>query len=128
MPDQNLVDVSPAAAEVGYGFNILRAPVFLTHGLWDICVQWDEQDTLAQDFQEQDARLWDVLFVCGMAIESDPQSFLNTMTKRFSILVIPRDGKSKTSVRANLVATGNIERGILVINLVDLDAELAEQG
>jgi hypothetical protein len=73
MNDPNLIDVSATAAEVGYGFNTLRAPVLLTQKLWDTCVQWGQGDSDAQEFQEQDVRLWDVLFVCGMSLEMNVQ-------------------------------------------------------
>jgi len=127
MNDSNLIDVSATAAEVGYGFNTLRAPVLLTQELWDTCVKWDQGDSDAQDFQEQDARLWDVLFVCGTSLEMDIQSFLITMSHKYSILVIPRDGSSTSAVKASLEASINSGQDSLVIDLIELLPEEIEE-
>ena len=118
--DNEYLDVSSTAAEVGCGFTILKAPVSLTHQLWDACVKWDHSDNNTQTYQEEDARLWDVLFVCGSTLEMNINNFLSSMIHKFNILVIPRDGESTQAVKAQLVATGNPETGILTIDLLEL--------
>ncbi|MHC1699284.1 MAG: hypothetical protein AB9919_14705 [Geobacteraceae bacterium] len=37
--------------------------------VWDLCCQWTEQDNQRQCYQEQDARVWDVLFVPAMKLK-----------------------------------------------------------
>ncbi|WNC71441.1 hypothetical protein RGQ13_15110 [Thalassotalea psychrophila] len=118
--DSELIDVSETAADVGYGFNTIGAPVFLTQKLWNLCVHWEQKNTDEQGFQEQNARLWDVLFICGTSLELNLQSFFNSMSHQYSILVIPRDGTSTAPVRAQLEASGNSEQGTLEIDLIDL--------
>ncbi|MEY8241875.1 MAG: DUF6573 family protein [Cycloclasticus sp.] len=120
MSENEYIDVSNTAAEVGSGFNILKAPVLLSSKLWDVCVQWDDKDTDAQDYQEQEARLWDVLFVCGTTLEINIQSFIGSMSHQYHIFVIPRDGNSKIPVKAVLAAIGNPEQGTLEIDLLEL--------
>jgi|GEM_PF-4776277 len=120
MTDNEYIDVSNTAAEVGSGFNILKAPVLISKKLWDICVQWSDKDTEVQDYQEQDARLWDVLFVCGTTLEMNIQQFMGSMSHQYHILVIPRDGVSKNPVKAMLSAHANPEQGTLLIDLLEL--------
>ncbi len=121
------IDVSNTAAEVGSGFNILKAPVMLSSKLWDICVEWSDEDTNEQEYQKQEARLWDILFVCGTTLEMNINSFISSMTHHFHILVIPRDGESTTPVKAVMTATGNPEQGTLEIDLIELEPAESEQ-
>jgi hypothetical protein len=79
------IDVSNTAAEVGSGFNILKAPVMLSSKLWGICVEWSDEDTNEQEYQEQEARLWDILFVCGTTLEMNINSFISSMTHHFKL-------------------------------------------
>ncbi len=51
------VDVTEAASEAGFS-----CPVYVTEEVWDRCVKWSEADKNRQGYQEEDARLWDVLF------------------------------------------------------------------
>lgn len=127
MTETDFVDVSATAAEVGAGFNLLKAPVAVTRNLWELCVKWDANDTDEQGFQEEGARLWDVLFVCGNTIALQIQRFLQTMSHKYSIDVVPRDGQSTEAVKANLEASGNLRQGWLVIDLIDLDYGESEE-
>lgn len=89
---EEIVDVSAVAAEVDHAFGILRAPVALTFKAWDTCVRWEKGDSEMQVYQEQDARLWDVLFVCGTTLQLDIQRFVQHMRHPFSVWVVPREG------------------------------------
>ncbi|MDN3652321.1 hypothetical protein QWY77_06045 [Thalassotalea ponticola] len=124
---EKYVDVTKTAAEVGYGFSTLKAPVLISPKLWDICVRWNDEDTNAQEYQEQETRLWDILFVCGTTLEMNINSFINSMAHQFHILVIPRDGESIMPVKAVMKATGNPEHGTLEIDLFELISEESEE-
>lgn len=120
---EQLVDVSATAAQVDHAFGILKAPVALTSSAWDVCVRWEDGDTEAQGPQDQDARLWDVLFVCGTTLQLSIQKFVREMRHPFSVVLVPRDGVATAAVKAELVAVGNLKPGLLLIDLVRLVPE-----
>jgi hypothetical protein len=120
MINNEYIDVTATAVEVGSGFNTLKAPVLITENLWDACIKWDESDNNIQGYQEQEARLWDVLFVCGTTLEINIQKFLTSMSYQFHILVIPRDGITETPIKAVMIANGNPDSGNLEIDLVSI--------
>ncbi len=124
---EELVDVSAVAAEVDHAFGILGAPVALTSSAWDTCVRWEKGDSEIQVYQEQDARLWDVLFVCGTTLQLDIQCFVQHMRHPFSVCVVPRDGVATAVVKAEFIALGNVRPGMLLIDLVRLVPEADPQ-
>ena len=103
--DPNHVDVTQTAEEVGLGFDILSAPVAVTKTVWNTCIEWTDCDTEQQDYQEQDARLWDVLFTCGGTLQLKFAEFCKAGRHDYSIFCIPRDGKSTESVTFQLTAS-----------------------
>lgn len=56
-------DVSDMAHDAGFA-----CPVSVHRDVWQRCVEWAEEDNERQCYQEEDARLWDVLFVPAMKI------------------------------------------------------------
>ena len=124
---EEIVDVSAVAAEVDHAFGILRAPVALTFKAWDTCVRWEKGDSEMQVYQEQDARLWDVLFVCGTTLQLDIQRFVQHMRHPFSVWVVPRDGVATAAVKAEFIALGSARPGMLLIDLVQLVPEAGSQ-
>jgi hypothetical protein len=100
--DPNYLAVTQTAEEVGLGFDVIGAPVALSHWVWDKCVEWYDQDSERQTFQEKDARLWDVMFTGGGTLQLKVNEFLQSQIHRFSVQCIPRDGKSLEPVKINL--------------------------
>ena len=59
--DGMLVDVSEVARELGF-----RAPVAVTAAVWARCVVWQDKDA----GQDEQGRLWDVLWIARLAARS----------------------------------------------------------
>ena len=59
------VDVTQMAADAGF-----TCSVYLNREVWDKCVVWNSSDSERQVYQEEDARLWDVLFVPAFKLKS----------------------------------------------------------
>ena len=112
------IPVTATAEEVGLGFDSVGAPVALTHEAWDLCVVWTEADSERQTLQEQNDRLWDVLFTCGGTLQLSYLSFIQHGEHKFSVLCVPRDGTSTATVRAFFVARPDFNTGFLVLHLV----------
>lgn len=60
--DGLLVDVTELAREAGF-----RVPVALTAAVWADCVAWGEEDNCRQTYQDEQGRLWDVLWMAFLA-------------------------------------------------------------
>lgn len=60
--DGVLVDVSALARETGF-----RIPVAVTSGVWADCVAWTDADSERQAAQDENGRLWDLLWTGGLA-------------------------------------------------------------
>ncbi len=102
--DPDHIDVTSTAKEVGLGFDSLGAPVAVTKGVWLKCVEWTEADSERQDYQEQESRLWDVLFTCGGTLQLKLTDFFKAGRHGFTVQCIPRDGKTTAATTAHLVA------------------------
>lgn len=97
--DEDHISVTRTAEEVGLGFEILGAPVVLTRKVWENYIKWIEIDNDKQTYQEQDARLWDVLFTAGGTLELKINQFFGYSQHEYSIYCIPRDGVSKEATK-----------------------------
>lgn len=64
LADGDLVDVSHMAGEARF-----RIPVALTRAAWAESVEWDDDRPEPQD---EDGRLWDVLYMAGIAAGNAP--------------------------------------------------------
>ncbi|MBR7970235.1 DUF6573 family protein [Burkholderia cenocepacia] len=60
--DGVLVDVSGLALEAGF-----RIPVAVTSAVWADCVAWTDADSKKQVAQDENGRLWDVLWMGALA-------------------------------------------------------------
>lgn len=118
MPSATHVPVTRTAEQIGLGFDSVGVPVALTREAWDLCVAWTDTDSERQIFQEQDARLWDVLFTCGGTLQLSYPSFIRAGEHNFRVLCVPRDGTSTDAVRAFFVARADLTTGWLVIHLI----------
>ena len=97
------IAVTRTAEEVGLGFGIVGAPVALSRVVWEECVEWTDEDSERQTYQEQDARLWDVLFTGGGTLQFKANEFLKNRVHRYSVFCVPRDGTSTESITVRLL-------------------------
>jgi hypothetical protein len=88
--DGVLVDVTETAEEAGFRF-----PVAMTRAAWEDCVSWNEDDNKRQTYQDEQGRLWDVLWMASVAARRNSGSEV-----RFQLYRVPRGGRG---VRPRLV-------------------------
>lgn len=96
------VSVSKTATDVGMGFETLRAPVALSRDVWTRYVEWQDEDSGRQVVQEQDARLWDVMFTGGATLQLRLGDLTSPRGHRYSVMCVPRDGESEEAVSVAL--------------------------
>ncbi|WP_455556237.1 DUF6573 family protein [Comamonas sp.] len=84
LEDGVLVDVTTLAREAGF-----RIPVAMSYAVWADAVEWNEADSQRQTPQDQESRLWDVLWMAYLAARSNAQ----VSRKALQLLRIPRDGR-----------------------------------
>ena len=72
LEDGVLVDAGPMAEEAGF-----IGPVALTSAVWEDCVAWTDTDNQRQVYQDQSARLWDVLAWLDLPFEPIPVPAIN---------------------------------------------------
>jgi hypothetical protein len=113
--DGVLVDVSQTAKEAG-----IRFPCAVTAAAWETCVAWSNADTEAQGVpQDEMGRLWDILMVFRHAARTTGGDEL-----RFTVLIVPRDGRTKRAKSTKLRATcgaGDTLEPVITIMLPDED-------
>lgn len=80
--DGCLVDVSTTAAEAGF-----RYPVVITRAAWADCVEWTEEDSHRQTYQDEAGRLWDVLWMARLAARRGGERMA------FQLYRVPRGGR-----------------------------------
>lgn len=91
LADGYLVDVSKMAKEAGF-----KISTALTRSVWEDCVAWNDDDNKRQTYQDEDGRLWDVLYMASMAARNS----LNSEQLKYQLYRVPRGGRGK---RARLV-------------------------
>lgn len=58
LADGYLVDITEIATEAGF-----KIPVAITRAAWDDCIAWGDEDSKRQVHQDQEGRLWDVIYM-----------------------------------------------------------------
>lgn len=86
-----------------HGIAKLGCRIFISQETWDKCVQWDELDIEKQDYQDQEARLHDILNVLSSNIELNFNKFSLQNGWEFAIFCILRDGKMTEGVKVNFI-------------------------
>ncbi|GAB3252288.1 DUF6573 family protein [Arthrobacter pigmenti] len=79
--DGVLRDVTATAAEAGFRF-----PVALTTAAWADAVAWNPDNGAAQD---EDGRLWDVLFMAALEARRSPARGEDTNRRTYTIVRVP---------------------------------------
>jgi hypothetical protein len=96
LDDGVLVDVSETAQEAG-----ILYPVAITAAAWADCVQWSETDSEERKVhQDQNGRLWDVLWMMRAAIIANRDA----SSLPFSVYRVARSGTLRTPQLAWLQA------------------------
>ena len=114
--DGVLVDVTETASEVGF-----RWPVAITQAAWLDCVEWTEEDSKRQTYQDLSGRLWDVVWMAFMAIRSTRSSGTQLM---FQLYRVPRGGKKTTARKVTLkLVTGPGDNGEPVVTIMLLNED-----
>lgn len=85
--DGLLVDVTDMAREAGFRF-----PVTLTASVWADCVAWGEEDNRRQTYQDEQGRLWDVLWMAFLAARRGSGD-----TLAFQLYRVIRGGRGSTA-------------------------------
>lgn len=108
--DGTLVDVTETAAEAGF-----RIPVALTRDAWADCVEWTAADSRRQTYQDEAARLWDVLWMGFLAA----RRAAGKQALRFQLYRVPCGGRGIRRRLASLVlAIGPGDDGEPVITIM----------
>jgi hypothetical protein len=89
--DGLLVDASKQASEAGFRF-----PLAITRAAWDDAVQWSDEDSARQTYQDESGRLWDVLHMARLACKAAARRNHNQDRVTFGVLRVPRGGRGRT--------------------------------
>lgn len=106
--DGVLVDVTDMAEQAGF-----CCPVALTRAVWADCVEWGEADSNRQTYQDVDGRLWDVLWMAGVAARR------GGCRTEFQFYRVPRGGRgTKPRLTQLVMHAGPGDNGELVITIM----------
>jgi hypothetical protein len=93
--DGVLIDVTETAKEAGF-----LVPLALSNAAWEDCVAWTAEYSKRQVHQDQTGRLWDVLNLAQFRLKQATKAASGQLG--FSVLRVPRDGKTTRPVRLYL--------------------------
>lgn len=113
--DGDLVDVSELGREAG-----IRVNIAVTREVWADCVEWTAEDSRRQTHQDQDGRLWDVLWMAKDCAVRNARS----QSAIFTVLRVPRGGTGYRAVakQLKLVLNGDDE-GKPCFTILELDQD-----
>ncbi|MET9669579.1 DUF6573 family protein [Streptomyces sp. NPDC006475] len=101
------------AREAGF-----RVPVALTSAVWEDCVAWSDEDSARQTPQDEDGRLWDVLFMSAQAARRGGSDVL------VSLYRVPRGGRARAPRLVNVrcvIGPGDTAAPVITIMQPDED-------
>jgi hypothetical protein len=111
LDDGYLIDISDTAREAGF-----KIPVAVTREVWDRYIEWDNDDSERQSYQDQAGRLWDVCWMARHGISGAKKHESQTL---FELYVIPRDGTATEAERIALkIVIGPGDEGEPVITIM----------
>lgn len=112
--DGDLVDVSATAKE------LFKFPCAMTRAAFETAVAWtDEENRQKGTLQDQEGRLWDVLYMASIAGKKT-----NASEILYTVLVVPREGKGTRPQPLQLkavVGPGDTLDPVITIMLPDED-------
>lgn len=115
--DGTLVNLSttPEWKEAGF-----VTPVACTRAVWNQFIEWTDEDSKRQTYQDQPGRLWDVLFMLSLAIRTRG----NGNVLHYELHVVPRGGRGRMARRTVLKALcgpGDYAEPVITIMLPNED-------
>lgn len=111
--DGVLVDLMPLIKKEN--MNIFRMPIAATAAVWDSYIEWTDEDTTQQTYQDTNGRLWDVLSMLRFAIAQNR----DTDYLIYKLHVVPRDGVTRKAKLTQLKAViGDGDNGEPVITIM----------
>jgi hypothetical protein len=116
LDDGVLIDVSETAKEAGFVF-----PVAVTSTVWDKYIEWTQDDTDRQTYQDQSGRLWDVLWMARMGITEANKGQSQIL---YEFYCVPRGGKARKARRTTLklhIGPGDDPKPVMTIMLLNED-------
>ena len=117
--DGVLVDVSHTSEAREAGF---RLPVAMTRTVWDDCVAWSDEDSRRQVPQDEQGRLWDLLYMASRSMV-DPRH-RDRSELIYQIVRVPRGGRGVKPKPVSLKLTiGAGDDGEPVITLMMPDED-----
>ena len=109
--DGYLVDVTETAKEAGFVW-----PVAITRAVWEDCVEWSDEDSKRQTYQDLSGRLWDVLWMASFAIRSSKGGDCQLL---YELSRVPRGGRGHKARRTTLkLITGPGDNGEPVVTIL----------
>ena len=118
--DGMLADVTETAREAGF-----RIPVAIPAAVQDQCVRCTEDDARRkpQVHQDEDGRLWDVLWMAACKAREVARSGRNASSSLFQVIVIPRPGHGRQRLRTLklVIGPGDAAQPVATITLPDED-------
>ena len=118
--DGMLADVTETAREAGFSI-----PVAITTAVQDQCVRWTEEDARGKPrvHQDEDGRLWDVLWMAACKAREIAHSGGNASTSLFQVIVVPRPGHGHQRLRTLklVIGPGDAGKPVATIMLPDED-------
>ena len=115
--DGVLMDVTKVAKEAGFTW-----PVAISQAAWSDCVEWTDEDTRRQRYQDESGRLWDVVYMAAFAIKSGRGE--TGPVRLFKMWRVPRGGRRKTpqfKVLKMIVGPGDDAEPVITIMLPSED-------
>lgn len=112
LEDGVLVDVTTIAREAGF-----RIPVAMSYAAWADAVEWTEVNSKRQTQQDQESRLWDVLWMAYLAARSNAQ----VSRKAFQLLRVPRHGRPRLTTLHMQIGPGDEGKPVITIMLPNED-------
>lgn len=114
--DGALVDVSLRASQAGFKY-----PMAITRAAYDVYIDWNDEDSKRQGYQNSVGRLWDILFNLRLLINRMPPK-----GGLFTFLCIPRGLYSKLNMPVSvqlkvLIGLGDNSEPVITIMLPNQD-------
>lgn len=113
--DGVLVDVSSVASNSGF-----QIPVAVTSTVWELYIEWTDEDSDKQTIQDESGRLADVLWMLYLACKKNK----GESSIKYELYIIPRDGFSKKPVLVTLksiISGGDAGEPVITIMLPNED-------
>ena len=113
--DEVLIDVTETGREAGF-----KVPIAITAAVQDQCVRWTGDDARRKPHihQDEDGRLWDVLWMAACRSRQIARSGRRASTALFQVIVVPRPGHGRQRLRTLKLVIGPGDTGEAVATIM----------